>query len=161
MNFIEKRITSHVAILPHTDVYQKLQITVVTGNQPRLKQDLERLVDRSPYELEIKGYVNNMEALMAVHDILITKPGGLTIAEALASGMPLIVSRPAPGVESANVDFLARHGIALRGETAADVVRALQFCIENPGVMREMRSTAGRLGFPNSAEVVADRILNT
>lgn len=137
----------------------RLLMTIVTGNQTQLKQDLEKLAARSPYELEIKGYVNNMDELMANHDILIAKPGGLTIAEAFTSGIPMIVSPPAPGVENANLDFLIRKGVALQGQTAAEVIQSLQFCIENPKMIEEMKLRAGRLGLPNSAKAVAEHII--
>ena len=52
---------------------------------------------------------------MAVSDIMITKPGGLSIAEALVTGLPLIFFNAIPGQEENNVRVLKEHGIGMSG----------------------------------------------
>ncbi len=97
---------------------------------------------------------------MAAHDIVITKPGGLTVAEALALGKPLILCQPAPGVETANLEFLARQGVALPGRTAGEAIRSLEVFIHDSDRVKNMQTRAFSLGFPNSAQVVVDLILD-
>jgi processive 1,2-diacylglycerol beta-glucosyltransferase len=138
----------------------RLRVTVVTGNQSQIRAGLQRLSHSLPFELEVKGYVNSMAQLMAASDILIAKPGGLTIAEALASGIPMIVAPPAPGVETANVDFLARHAVGLPGGTAQQVAQSIRVCLENPERLAAMKANTSRLAFLNSGEAVAKRILS-
>ena len=53
---------------------------------------------------------------MAVSDLLITKPGGLTAAEALAAGLPMILTHPIPGPEERHVRYLGQNGVALARE---------------------------------------------
>ena len=55
-----------------------------------------------------------MHELMAVADLIITKPGGLTTSEAMAMGRPLLILDPIPGQEAANSDFLLEHGAAAK-----------------------------------------------
>jgi processive 1,2-diacylglycerol beta-glucosyltransferase len=138
----------------------KLEITIVAGNQPHLEQELGKLARESRYRLNVRGFVNNMEDLMCTHDILVAKPGGLIVAEALSSGIPLILSQPGPGVETANMEFLVRHGVALPGETADDVIESLHFCVENPEAVHRMKLEARKLGFPNSSGMITNHISN-
>jgi len=58
---------------------------------------------------------------MAVSDLLITKPGGLTTSEALALGKPLFILNPIPGQEAANSDFLLEHGAAAKANRVEDL----------------------------------------
>jgi len=62
-----------------------------------------------------------MHEWMAVTDLIITKPGGLTSSEALAMGKPLLVLNPIPGQEAANSDFLLEHGVAAKVNRVEDV----------------------------------------
>jgi processive 1,2-diacylglycerol beta-glucosyltransferase len=137
----------------------QLQMTIVTGSQKRLEKELKRYVGQVSFDLRVLGFVKEMHLLMAEHDVLITKPGGLTVSEALASGICLIVMRPNPGQETANVDFLARHGLALRGHTTSEVVQALSRCAANPQMVADMKARAARAGFPKSASSIANQVV--
>ncbi|MBM3123694.1 MAG: hypothetical protein FJZ87_01325 [Chloroflexi bacterium] len=138
-----------------------VEITIVAGNQPRLEQELKILAHKTEYQLNIRGFVDNMGDLLSIHDIVFTKPGGLIIAEALATGIPLILSRPTPGVEAANLEFLARHGAAMRGETLSDIFRSIRMCLKHPDALQQMKSEAANLGHPNSSMKTATYILES
>ena len=69
----------------------------------------------------ILGFVPNMHEPMAVADLIITKPGGLTTSEALALGKPLFILNPIPGQEAANRDFLLQHGAAEKANRVEDL----------------------------------------
>jgi processive 1,2-diacylglycerol beta-glucosyltransferase len=56
-----------------------------------------------------------MSEFMAAADCLIGKPGGLTISEALARGLPMVIVNPIPGQEERNADYLLEEGAAIRG----------------------------------------------
>ena len=138
----------------------RLELCVVTGTQTQLKKNLEsRVVGRSPYRLEVKGYVEQMESLIATCDIIMTKPGGLITAEALALGKPLILCQPAPGIEAANLEFLVRQGVALPGRSIEEARKSLEICLLDPKLVKKMKLLASRLGFPNSAHAIVDHIL--
>jgi processive 1,2-diacylglycerol beta-glucosyltransferase len=136
-----------------------VEMTIVTGKSRRLRRRLGRLLRRKDYNINVLGLVDDVHNLMAQHDILITKPGGLAVSEGLASGMCMILFRPGPGQEEANVDFLARHGGALCGESPSDVVEALVRCIDDPSLVLRMRQQARELGRPLAAQHVAEHIL--
>jgi processive 1,2-diacylglycerol beta-glucosyltransferase len=136
-----------------------LQLTIVTGKSRSLRRRLNRRVERRGLKANILGLVDDIHVLMAEHDILITKPGGLAVSEGLASGTCMILFRPGPGQEQANVEFLARHGGALSGESPSDVVSALKRCVDNPSLVVRMKRQAKELGRPLAAKQVAEHIL--
>ena len=81
----------------------RFQTLVVAGRNEQLRCDLAAQDRRHP--THVLGFVTNMHELMAVSDLLVTKPGGLTTSEALAMGKPLFILNPIPGQEAANSDF--------------------------------------------------------
>ena len=85
-------------------VEQSFQTVVVTGRNEELRRELSG-VDRK-HPTHVLGYASNMHELMAMADLIISKPGGLTSSEALAQGKPLLILNPIPGQEAANSDFL-------------------------------------------------------
>lgn len=138
---------------------ERLRLTIVTGKSRTLRMRLSRRVNRLGLNAEVLGLVDNIHVLMAEHDILITKPGGLAVAEGLASGICMILFRPGPGQEEANVDFLARHGGALCGESPSDVVGALKRCVDDPTLVERMKRQAKALGRPFAARHIAEHVL--
>ncbi|MGA2541592.1 MAG: glycosyltransferase [Verrucomicrobiota bacterium] len=107
-------------ILAALDQLQRpFQTLVVAGRNDRLRRDLASSDRRHP--TRVLGFVANMHELMAVSDLLITKPGGLTTSEALALGKPLFILNPIPGQEAANSDFLLEHGAAAKANRVEDL----------------------------------------
>ncbi|MFO0702410.1 MAG: glycosyltransferase [Candidatus Andersenbacteria bacterium] len=93
-----------------------LPITIVAnaGRNPALVARMREVLqkDADPAQTRhVFGWIDNMHELLAVTDVLVAKPGGLTLAEALARGVPMLAFRPIPGQEDANVAFLERHRI--------------------------------------------------
>jgi processive 1,2-diacylglycerol beta-glucosyltransferase len=99
-----------------------------------------------------------MRRLMAAADLLVGKAGGLTSAECLAVGLPMVVLDPIAGQEQANADFLTRAGAAVpAGEPeglAAVVAPLLQ-----PARLAELRRAAADLGRPDAGKRVLEAVL--
>ena len=75
--------------------------------------------------MKVFGLVNNMDELMAASDVMVTKPGGLSICEALASHLPLIFFNAIPGQETNNIRVLKEHGVGISGCTIDRIVQNL------------------------------------
>jgi processive 1,2-diacylglycerol beta-glucosyltransferase len=104
-------------------IERPFQTLVVAGRNEELRRELAAQDRRHP--THVLGFVTNMHELMAVSDLLITKPGGLTTSEALAMGKPLFILNPIPGQEAANSDFLLQRGAAVKVNRVED----LPFCL--------------------------------
>jgi processive 1,2-diacylglycerol beta-glucosyltransferase len=137
-------------------VPQPFQTVVVTGRNDELRRDLATLDYTHP--THVLGFATNMHELMAVADLIITKPGGLTSSEALALGKPLFILNPIPGQEAANSDFLLERGAAAK----ANRVEELPFRIKQllgSKKLAEMARAAKSLGRPQSATAVCKEVL--
>jgi len=75
-------------------------------------------------------YTNEIEQLMSAANLVITKPGGITTAESLAKGLPMVILNPIPGQEARNTDFLVDARAALSAAGISDVVPAVRCILE-------------------------------
>jgi processive 1,2-diacylglycerol beta-glucosyltransferase len=133
-----------------------VQIMVVCGSNDELRRELAMLDRQQPTHLF--GFVKNMHELMAVADLVITKPGGLTSSEALAMGKPLFILNPIPGQEAANSDFLLQNGAALKANRVEDLPFRLERLLGSAR-LTEMAGAAKRLGRPHAAVDVCREVL--
>ena len=135
-----------------------IQAVVVCSNAPRLADRIRALGERSPHRFRVFGYVDNVEELMAVSDLLITKAGGVTVSEALAKRLPMLLYRSIPGQEESNAEFLVERGAALAAKTPAEVRVALKELLAHPERLAAMRQVAAGLSRPDAAGVVATHL---
>jgi processive 1,2-diacylglycerol beta-glucosyltransferase len=132
-------------------VENAFQTLVVAGRNEELRRELAGRDYRHP--TRVLGFVTNMHELMAVADLIVTKPGGLTTSEALAAGKPLFILNPIPGQEAANSDFLLERGAAAKVNRVEDLPFRLTQLLGSKK-LREMARTARKLGRPNAAREV-------
>ncbi len=138
---------------------QPFDIIAVTGNNEQLKEQLERRGGKLRHPTRIFGFVENVNELMEISEIIVTKPGGITAAEALAKQLPMIIINPIPGQEAKNTEFLLSHGVAVQAEDANDVMLFVDEFLRNPEKLRQMRAAARLLGRPQAAEDAARSVL--
>jgi processive 1,2-diacylglycerol beta-glucosyltransferase len=136
------------------------QIIVITGiNKPLFKQTKD-IAAGSKKRIIALGFVTNVHELMEIADVIITKPGGLTTAEALAKSLPMIIVNPLPGQEAFNTRILVSAGMAVKAESRSDSVRLLENLLDNPAEMDKMKEAMKIYAKPNSADDIADFLLN-
>jgi processive 1,2-diacylglycerol beta-glucosyltransferase len=140
------------AILAELDkVERPLQTVVVTGRNEELRCELAAQDRKHP--THVLGFVTNMHELMAVADLIITKPGGLTSSEALAMGKPLLILNPIPGQESANSDFLLERGAAAKVNRVEDLPYRIGRLLGTKK-LAQMGRAARALGRPEAAREI-------
>ncbi len=138
---------------------QPFHIIAVTGQNEKLQESLMRKGDKLRHPTHILGFVDNVRELMEVAEVVITKPGGITTAEALIKRLPMIIINPIPGQEQKNADFLLAQRVAVQAEDANDVRLYVDEFFRNPVKLRQMREAAAKLGRPHAAEDAARAIL--
>ena len=107
--------TGSFGIGPIEDVILEIkgfQVIVVCGRNKDLFKKLSAKNSRLVY---VMGLVDNMHELMAVSDVMVTKPGGLSISEALVSQLPLVFFNAIPGQETNNIRVLKNYGLGISG----------------------------------------------
>lgn len=113
---------------------------------------------RSPNHTIIPvGWTDEIPAYMEGADLLVTKAGGVTLAEAAAVGVPLVLFQPLPGQEAVNVRFLTQRRAALAAEDADQLLGAAEKLMFTPRG-REMASSLRHLGKPNAASDIVARV---
>ncbi len=134
-----------------------VKITVVTGQNESLFSRLKNLQKKLSGEVEILGSVNNVPELMRESDLLITKPGALTMSEAFSQGLPMVLHSPIPGPEKENAAYAVKGGAAVSAgkEKISAIVEGL---LKNPERLEEMKSNAKKLGRPYAAKKIAEII---
>lgn len=142
--------------------FHDLQIIAIAGKNKNMKEKFEQVVeDTSRHDsIKILDYTNRVPELMSISDLVVTKPGGLTTTESLASGLPIIVINPIPGQEEENAEFLEKNGVAIWLKKEDNVKEVLENIFNNPNQMLEMKVKARLLAKKNSTQDICKIILN-
>jgi processive 1,2-diacylglycerol beta-glucosyltransferase len=150
---IEKIFGSIVAIdLP-------LEIVVVAGRNEDAKKQLETMSTPPRHRVKIIGFTDEIDELMAVADVVVTKPGGLTTSEVLARGAVMAIVNPIPGQESRNSDYVLENGAGVKINNIATLAYKLEPLLRDRGRLKTCQDNARRIGHPEAAFVVARRAL--
>ncbi len=137
------------------------QLVAMAGRNERLLEELRRLATGKPGRLLTLGFTRTIERVMAVSDLAVTKPGGLTTSECLAVGLPMIVISPIPGQEERNADYLMENGAALKACGASALAYRVEKLLHDPKRLLTLRENALRLGRPDAARAVLDIVLGS
>ncbi|WP_058303862.1 MGDG synthase family glycosyltransferase [Gorillibacterium timonense] len=134
-----------------------LQIVFICGNNRSLTEKLKQAYHWA-HNVHVFGYVEDIPMLMAISFGLVTKPGGVTISEALTANLPCIFYRPVPGQEMANADYLASKGAAMIAYSGEDLSLFILRLLRDGELRRHMCDSISRLRHPRSAEAIAQDI---
>jgi processive 1,2-diacylglycerol beta-glucosyltransferase len=102
--------------------------------------------------------VPNVAEFMAAADVIVTKPGSLTVAESLAMGRPLVLGRPLPGQEEGNVGYVVKAGAGLHYRSPGEAGQAVAYLLKDPAARWEMSRSAMRLARPRATERTLDTL---
>lgn len=136
-----------------------IQIIIATGTNARLYKYLNKKAPRFKKRLIPLGYSENIDELMEISDIIITKPGGITASEALAKSLPILIINPIPGQEAKNAQYLIKSGAAIQVEDYADMPALIENLFSMPSKLKAMAQAAERIGKPKSAMDVAKMLI--
>jgi processive 1,2-diacylglycerol beta-glucosyltransferase len=135
-----------------------LQALVVCGLDRRMADQVRAQTTTAPHPFKVFEYVDNVEELMAVSDLLITKAGAVTVTEALTRRLPMLIYRPIPGQEEGNTQYLLEHGAALAPKTPAMLHEMLTVLLADPARLETMRRAAAALARPGATEQVVAQL---
>lgn len=137
-----------------------LQEIIVVGTNKKLYRSLKRRLKKNRKKIIVFGYVDNVDELMSVSDMIITKPGGITTAEALAKKIPMLIVKPIPGQEENNADYLVQKNVALKLERARDINFVVEELLKDNPRLNRMRESAGKICKPNATLDIARLLLS-
>ncbi|OQB15275.1 MAG: Processive diacylglycerol beta-glucosyltransferase [Firmicutes bacterium ADurb.Bin193] len=149
-------IAKHIKRMDKLNV--DFQIICVCGTNARAKRSIDKIVtNRKIYN---HGYVDNVDIMMDAADILVTKPGGLTVSEALAKCLPMILVNPIPGQEERNTEFLLNNGIAMKMTRTCPVDVCLYQMLMNNWRYNLSREVVKYMGKPHAAQKLGEFVIN-
>jgi processive 1,2-diacylglycerol beta-glucosyltransferase len=136
-----------------------LQEIVICGVNKKLYRSLKLRSKRSRHKIRLYGYVNNIRELMESSDVIITKPGGITTAEALCKNIPMVIIRPIPGQEMNNTLYLTKKQAAIKIDRPQDVALVIGELASSPERLKEMRFAAQGIAKPRASLDIAELLL--
>lgn len=138
---------------------QQIQLLVVCGYNQALARRLEQAKATLPMPIHVFGFVDTMPELMQASDLLVTKAGGLTVMEALATGLPMILCGTIAGQEDLNAAYVVQQGAAVRAATPHEVARLMLQFLDHPEQLHALHEKATALGRPNAAQELVEQLL--
>jgi processive 1,2-diacylglycerol beta-glucosyltransferase len=135
------------------------QVLVMCGMNRRLRTKIDALPEARAGLIRALGFTRDVDVLFEACDIAVGKAGGLTCAEALAKGIPLVFFKPTPGQEVRNAQYLEAAGAAFHADSEAEVEEIAGRLLEDEGARARMRESAARIAAPHAAETIARRVL--
>ena len=140
-----------------SNIYQELnkiqadiQIIVITGRNNKLYSELTKLKESSAKETRIIGFTDEVNKYMQSCDLLLTKPGGLTISEALICQIPLGLFSPIPGQEEKNAQFLLKNNLAVNLSNIDKCGEIIENLISSKEKLKLMQENCTKFSKPHS-----------
>ncbi len=133
--FLEKLITGDY----------DFNIVFISGKNTELKKKVSELVKRhASSNVQVLGFVDGVKEYMAASDLVITKPGGLTVTECLFLQKPMLLINKSAGQEKANYKFLVKNKYALKASNPKEFGIYLDKISNNPHILEVMSENMGK-----------------
>ena len=138
-----------------------LTVLAITGKNKRLQARLEKFAASvsTNVALRLWGYTDQIPLLMSAADVLITKPGALTMSEAMIGGLPLILVEPIPGPEADNAKFAVSAGAAIWPKAQENLAAVVDGLLRDEQRLAALSQAARKIAKPQAAEQIASRLM--
>lgn len=120
-------------------ILSKLSNLTLKFGKPHVFKRIIRKKKQYPKKTKIIYFTNEVNKYMYISDLIITKPGGLTVSEALASGLPMALYDAIPGQEEENEEFLVSNNMAIRLNTRESVKEKIEHLLDNPKILNSLK----------------------
>ena len=143
------------------NMQQPAQIVALCGKNEALLSQVLRATETAPAHLKFKAlpYATDMHEWMAISDIFIGKPGGLTLSEAMASALPMILLNPIPGQEEINAAIILEQGMAVSPTDIVTLPYKVDLLLREPQRLAGMRDRMKQLAQPRAAYKILETLL--
>lgn len=139
-----------------------MQIIAIAGKNEKMKDKFNEIVEKNNAKNRVKvlSFTNQIPELMSISDLVVTKPGGMTTTESLASGLPMVIINPIPGQEEENAEFLEAKGVGIWIRKNDDVSSILHNLFSSPDKLIKMKNNTCLIGNKNSTEDICKILLD-
>ena len=131
------------------------------GKNEKMKAKFDEIVSKNNATKRVKvlEFTNKIPELMSISDLVVTKPGGMTTTESLASGLPMLIINPIPGQEEENAEFLESKGVGIWLKKNDDISSVINDLLSNPERLAKMKQNPKLLGNINSTKDICEILL--
>ena len=138
-----------------------IQIIAISGKNPKMKEAFKNIVtiNNAQNNIKIIEFSNEIPKLMYISDLVVTKPGGLTTSESLASNLPMVIINPIPGQEEENAEFLEETGIAVWIKKEDNSIEIIENLLSNKEKLAQMKENTKILAKQNSTQDICNILL--
>lgn len=136
-------------------LYQEAQLIVVCANNKKLFEKLSR---KNYPNVRVFGFVDNIQELMFVSDVIITKPGGLSIAESLSMDLFPVFIAAIPGQETENIRVLAKYGLAREAANTRLIKETVLDLKDHPEKLSSIKEAIHNLKKPFAVKDICDAV---
>jgi len=153
--------SSLVAIRALMHMQQPARIVALCGQNQDLLSEVVRATEDAPAHLKFRAlpYTTDMHEWMAVSDLFIGKPGGLTLSEAMASALPMVLVNPIPGQEEINAASVLEQGVAVSPTDVVTLPHKVDLLLRDPQRLAGMRLRMKQLAQPRAAYTILETLL--
>jgi len=142
------------------EIRDKMQLIAICGKNDALFRELSGMSKNLKIRLKVFGYMNNVDEFMEISDIIVTKPGGLTISEALSKTLPMVIVKPILGQETRNCKILEGYGTAVKANNIKEVCGFIKEFAVYPERLIGTRTRIKLLRYPDAARDIANFTLS-
>lgn len=135
-------------------------IVVVAAKNKKLYDEAVEISLISKKSITVLGYCNFINSLMQASDLLITKPGGLTVTEAMINGVPMAIFSAIPGQEAQNEKFLLRNDLAFPLKSHEDLKSIVEMILRDDPRLKAMSSRLKAKSKPDSTINIVNLLEN-
>ena len=134
--------------------FNNIQVIAISGKNKKMYEEFNQIVKIANKTIFIKifEFVNNVPELMAVSDVVITKPGGLTTTESLVSGLPMIIINPIPGQEEENAQFLEHSNVGIWLKKQMNITKTISNFLSDNKKLKQMKENTKKISNRNSTK---------
>jgi len=153
--------SSLVAVRALMNLQQPAQIVALCGTNADLRAEVVDATRAAPAHLKFRAlpYTAAMHEWMAISTLLIGKPGGLTLSEAMASALPMILLNPIPGQEAINAASMLEQGVAVSPTDVVTLPYKVDRLLQEPHRLAGMRDRMKQLAQPRAAHTILETLL--
>lgn len=134
--------------------FNNIQVIAISGKNKKMYEEFNQIVKiaNKTNFIKVFEFVNNVPELMAVSDVVITKPGGLTTTESLVSGLPMIIINPIPGQEEENAQFLEHSNVGIWLKKQMNITETISNFLSDDEKLKEMKENTKKISNRNSTK---------
>lgn len=146
------------ALTNHLDLYQ---IIAISGRNPKMNEAFKTLAAelQNPTSLRIYDFIDKVPEAMQISDLVITKPGGLTVTESLASNLPILIINPIPGQEEQNAEFLVQAEVAVWLKKSDNPSEIIENLLNSTEKLKTMSENTKKLAHIDSTKNICETLL--